>query len=214
MTYEQYKQLFDEATAQIADRVAKIQPRAGNRASVNGMGISIEPFSEEPEREAETWLVTLRARVEGQYNEVGPGPQGAYFPITRQFDTPFSVVATMPRVGEFVAGGDATGSDQALYRIVDNPTPPTPPFPDYYKEFKLYLESSSTDDTYGDPFKLPLTVEVVMVYRNSSTGETEELDTFTFGVGYDGASRSFVAPRSGNPFEYYTLNLKSISRMA
>jgi hypothetical protein len=42
MTYDQYQQLYSAAKEQIADRVAKIQPRAGNGASVNGMGISIE----------------------------------------------------------------------------------------------------------------------------------------------------------------------------
>jgi hypothetical protein len=42
MTYDQYQQLYNAAKEQIADRVAKIQPRAGNGASVNGMGISIE----------------------------------------------------------------------------------------------------------------------------------------------------------------------------
>ncbi len=42
MTYDQYQQLYGEAKAQIAARVAKIQPTAGNGASVNGMGIAIE----------------------------------------------------------------------------------------------------------------------------------------------------------------------------
>jgi len=42
MKYDQYQQLYSEAKAQIADRVARIQPRAGNGASINGMGISIE----------------------------------------------------------------------------------------------------------------------------------------------------------------------------
>lgn len=212
MTYDQYQEIYNAAKAQIADRVAKIQPRAGNRASVNGMGISIEPSVDDDVVEEETWLVTLNARVEGQYNEVGPGPGGAYNPITRQYETPFSVVATIPRTGYFTPGGDATGSDQAVYRIVDTPTPPIPPFPDYYKEFRLFLKSGSTDTKYEYPFKVPLRVEVVMVYRNSSTGESEEVATFTFDVGYGGASLPFVAPRSGTPFEYYTLNLKSIVR--
>lgn len=48
MTYDQYQQLYSAAKAQIAARVAKIQPTAGNGASVNGMGIAIEvPAAEE-----------------------------------------------------------------------------------------------------------------------------------------------------------------------
>jgi hypothetical protein len=50
MTYDQYQQLYGEAKEQIAARVAKIQPTAGNGASVIGMGIAIEvPVAEEAE---------------------------------------------------------------------------------------------------------------------------------------------------------------------
>ena len=42
MTYDQYQQLYGAAKEQIAARVDKVQPRAGNGASVNGMGISVE----------------------------------------------------------------------------------------------------------------------------------------------------------------------------
>lgn len=214
MTYDQYQQIYNAAKAQIADRVSKLQPRAGNNASVNGGGISIEVGGAEEAEDEETWLVTVLGRVEGEYNEVGPGPNGAYHPVTRQLNTPFTVVATIPREASFVGGMDATGSNQSLYRIVDTPSPPIPPFPDYYKEFRLFLQASSTDTSKGDPFKMPLRVVVAMVYRNSDTRDSEEVATFTFEVGYDGDSRSFVAPRSGTPFEYYTLNIKTIERTA
>ena len=42
MTYDQYQQLYGAAKEQIAARVDKIQPRAGNGASVLGMGIAVE----------------------------------------------------------------------------------------------------------------------------------------------------------------------------
>lgn len=215
MTYDQYQQIYNAAKAQIADRVSKLQPRAGNNASVNGMGISIEVDHAEEAADEETWLVTVLGRVEGEYNEVGPGLNGAYHPVTRQLNTPFTVVATIPREASFVGGTDATGSNQSLYRIVDTPPLPSiPPFPDYYKEFRLFLQSGSTDTSKSDSFKIPLRVVVAMVYRNSDTGDSEEVATFTFEVGYDGDSRSFVAPRSGTPFEYYTLNIKTIERTA
>lgn len=48
MKYDQYQQLYTAAKEQIAARVERIQPRAGNGASINGMGIAIEvPAAEE-----------------------------------------------------------------------------------------------------------------------------------------------------------------------
>lgn len=217
MTYDQYQQIYNAAKAQIADRVSKLQPRAGNNASVNGMGISIEVGgAEEAAVTEETWLVTVLGRVEGQGNEVGPGENGALFPVTRQYSTPFTPVAEVPRNAPFVGGMDATGSKQALYRTIN------PLFPEYYNEFRLFLQSSSTDTSKGDPFKIPLRVEVAMMYNRLEYDsylvprlvEYEEVATFIFDVGYDGDSRSFVAPRSGTVFEYYTLNIKSIERTA
>jgi hypothetical protein len=65
MKYDQYQQLYNAAKEQIAARVDKIQPRAGNGASINGMGIAIEvPAAEEPQPENEDWLLYLFASVD------------------------------------------------------------------------------------------------------------------------------------------------------
>ena len=65
MNYDQYQQLYNAAKEQIADRVAKIQPRAGNGASVNGMGISIEvPMAEEVVGQVNLTLYYILAKVE------------------------------------------------------------------------------------------------------------------------------------------------------
>jgi hypothetical protein len=65
MTYDQYQQLYSAAKEQIASRVDKVQPRAGNGASVNGMGISIEmDIEQEQQLEEGRWSLHLFANVD------------------------------------------------------------------------------------------------------------------------------------------------------
>lgn len=73
MTFAQYQQLQGFARKLIADKIAAIQPRAGNAVSVIGDGISIEPplrrASDEPAEER--WVFTLYCRR--RYINIGQG---------------------------------------------------------------------------------------------------------------------------------------------
>lgn len=117
MTYDQYQQLYGAAKAQIAARVAKIQPTAGNGASVNGMGIAIEvPAAEEAEAVDLTqyyilsWLGEAGSFADasqitvGQFGEVSAawlfdvGAQDPFAPINPALVKP--LILTLQFVGE------------------------------------------------------------------------------------------------------------------
>lgn len=90
MTFAQYQQLQGFARKLIADKIASIQPRAGNLVSVIGDGISIElPIPSAADEEAEDqWVFTLYCRR--RYINIGQG----------EYDTEWSdwdVAAWAPR---------------------------------------------------------------------------------------------------------------------
>lgn len=90
MTFAQYQQLQGFARKLIADKIASIQPRAGNLVSVIGDGISIElPIPSAADEEAEErWVFTLYCRL--RYINIGQG----------EYDTEWSdwvVAAWAPR---------------------------------------------------------------------------------------------------------------------
>lgn len=67
MTYAQYQQLQAFAKKRIADKLAEIQPRAGNLVSVVGDGIAIEPPRPDPViAKTPTWVLTLYTRYRAQ----------------------------------------------------------------------------------------------------------------------------------------------------
>jgi hypothetical protein len=221
MTYEQYKQLFDEATAQIADRVAKIQPRAGNRASVNGMGISIEPFSEEHESEAETWTFALLCKTE-QYSTVGeeepdydPRPYvwletAAYQPRGTDYWYPVGFNPGIPLIGQLI---DIPPDDTGPVKVDG-----------FKRSCSLEFFSSTTEaanfgagvteermESIKSGFKFPVkvTVEVVAVnYREGGAVESYTVaETHTFFVGFDGDKKFFTAPYQDKQFEFRIVNI-------
>ena len=90
MTFAQYQQLQGFARKLIADKIASIQPRAGNLVSVIGDGISIElPIPSAADEQAEDqWVFTLYCRR--RYINIGQG----------EYDTEWSdwvVAAWAPR---------------------------------------------------------------------------------------------------------------------
>lgn len=88
MTYDQYQQLYGAAKAQIAARVAKIQPTAGNGASVNGMGIAIEvPAAEEAEAVDLTQYYILSWLGEaGSFDSAGKHVVGRFGEVDASFN--------------------------------------------------------------------------------------------------------------------------------
>lgn len=67
MTYAQYQQLQVFAKKRIADKLAEIQPRAGNWVSVVGDGIAIEPPRQTEARvRTDTWVIAVYGRVREQ----------------------------------------------------------------------------------------------------------------------------------------------------
>lgn len=63
MTYAHYQQLQAFAKKRIADKLAEIQPRAGNLVSVVGDGIAIEPPRPDPViTKTPTWVLALYTR--------------------------------------------------------------------------------------------------------------------------------------------------------
>lgn len=92
MTFSQYQQLQGFARKMIADKIAAIQPRAGNLFSVVGDGIAVElPKDSTAEEQAEEqWVFTLYCRR--RYINIGQG----------EYDTEWSdwdVAAWAPRTG-------------------------------------------------------------------------------------------------------------------
>lgn len=67
MTYAQYQQLQAFAKKRITDKLAEIQPRAGNWVSVVGDGIAIEPPRQnEVIPRTDTWVIAVYGRVREQ----------------------------------------------------------------------------------------------------------------------------------------------------
>jgi hypothetical protein len=92
MTFSQYQQLQGFARKMIADKIAAIQPRAGNLFSVVGDGIAVElpKVSTVEEQAEERWVFTLYCRR--RYINIGQG----------EYDTEWSdwdVAAWAPRTG-------------------------------------------------------------------------------------------------------------------
>lgn len=122
MTYDQYQQLYSAAKEQIADRVAKIQPRAGNGASVNGMGISIEVSAAEDDgifNAVQYYLLVWRGKAgtfdsASKYNVNNFGAVNASFNFDMGAQDPFSpldpalvqpLVLTLQFLADTVVGG-------------------------------------------------------------------------------------------------------------
>jgi len=67
MTYAHYQQLQAFAKKRIADKLAEIQPRAGNWVSVVGDGIAIEPPRQNEARiRIDTWVIAVYRRFREQ----------------------------------------------------------------------------------------------------------------------------------------------------
>jgi hypothetical protein len=95
MTFSQYQQLQGFARKMIADKIAAIQPRAGNLFSVVGDGIAVElpKDSTVDEQTEERWVFTLYCRR--RYINIGQG----------EYDTEWSdwvVAAWAPRTNSAI----------------------------------------------------------------------------------------------------------------
>lgn len=95
MTFSQYQQLQGFARKMIADKIAAIQPRAGNLFSVVGDGIAVElpKDSTVDEQAEERWVFTLYCRR--RYINIGQG----------EYDTEWSdwvVAAWAPRTNSTI----------------------------------------------------------------------------------------------------------------
>lgn len=95
MTFAQYQQLQGFARKMIADKIAAIQPRAGNLFSVVGDGIAVElpKDSTVDEQAEERWVFTLYCRR--RYINIGQG----------EYDTEWSdwvVAAWAPRTNSAI----------------------------------------------------------------------------------------------------------------
>jgi hypothetical protein len=190
MTYEQYKQLFDEATAQIADRVAKIQPRAGNRASVNGMGISIESVGEAEEEPDETWRYVLLGRVVGSTT------------ISGAFDVGPDSAALVLRDGTKL--NTSFWEQTQLYDFVPEGAEP------FSRTYTLFLTSASVDTKWEQgEFKFPTKVTLELYPVDGNGVPLDPVAEYDFFVGFSGDSRAFVAPSTNTD---YFLRVKTIVR--
>jgi hypothetical protein len=196
MTYEQYKQLYDAAKAQIEARVARIQPRAGNRASVNGMGISIDPLRRDEVATEPTWRYFLFGRAVGTSILNGE---------STDFDTGVQVAAAVSRVTGAI-GSTSFWERTQLYDILPEAADP------FSRFFTLYLTSDSAN-TPGDwlGFRFPTLVVIEMVKSlDGGISYTEVVSEYNFIVGYRGANRGFTAPQTN---EQFILRIKSIERL-
>jgi hypothetical protein len=190
MTYEQYKQLFDEATAQIADRVAKIQPRAGNRASVNGMGISIEPVGEAEEEPDETWRYVLLGHLVGTTT------------ISGDFDIGPENATVVSREGDVL--NTYFWEQTQLYDFVPDDAEP------FSRTYTLFLTSASVDTNLEQgEFKFPTNVTLELYPVDGNGLPLDPVAEYDFFVGFSGDSRAFVAPSTNTN---YFLRVKTIVR--
>jgi hypothetical protein len=192
MTYDQYQQIYNAAKAQIADRVSKLQPRAGNNASVNGMGISIEVGGAEEAAAEDTWRYVLLGQVVGSTT------------IGGSFDVGPENAAVVFRDG-FVASTYFWQETQLFNMTPDEGA-------DYSRTYNLILTSASVnEDSSEGEFKFPTKV-VLELYPTDENGlPLEPVAEYNFFVGFDGDHRAFVAPE---PNIIYGLRIKSIERTA
>lgn len=190
MTYDQYQEIYNAAKAQIADRVAKIQPRAGNRASVNGMGISIEPAVDDDEAEEDTWRYVLLGQLVGRTTISGDfsiGPENA---------TVVSRDGTVLNTNFW--------EQTQLYDFVPDDAEP------FSRSFTLTLTSASVDENLEQgEFKFPTTVTLELYPVDGDGVPLDPVAEFDFYVGFRGDSRAFVAPSENM---IYYLRVKSIVR--
>jgi len=224
MTYEQYQQIYSLAKTQIETRVNKLQPRAGNNASVNGMGISIE-VPMEGEREAiDSWEFLLIGRIAGERvkgREITPYDSGKRF------------IASVSRDTLQVVNGPIF--TDIGYQLFNDPEEEGEPASS--NSFTLTLESSSMAGTtsmadylfYGYPlpqydkttfpelgFKVRVKV-VIEMYSYDRSGEPIVYSETTMEVGYEGESHFFYAPLDESEEDldpFYFLRIKSIERTA
>ena len=95
MKYDQYQQLYNAAKEQISARVERIQPRAGNGASINGMGIAIEV----PAAEEDVGFVDLtQYYVLAWYGDAGSFASAAEYAVGRfgEVDASFELISPKP----------------------------------------------------------------------------------------------------------------------
>ena len=188
MNYEQYQQIYNAAKTQIADRVSKLQPRAGNNASVNGGGISIEVGrAEEAAAAEETWRYVLLGQVVGSTT------------ISGAFDIGPENAAVVFRDG-FISSTSFWQETQLEQSEA------------YSRSYTLFLTSASVneDSSEGD-FKFPTKVTLELYPTDDDGLPLDPVAEYAFDVGYDGDSRAFVAPA---PDIIYGLRIKSIERTA
>lgn len=196
MRYDQYQQLYKAAQKQIEARVARLQPRAGNRASVNGMGISIEPIPTQPRDTTEpTWRFVLLGRAVGAFILNGE---------STDFDTGVVTAATVGRTGLILR--TYFWENTALFNFDPDDADP------FSRYFTLYLTSNSAKP--GGPnlgFKFPTKVVIEMLKSlDDGVTYTEVVSEYNFFVRYSGDSRGFTAPSSD---ENFILRIKSIERL-
>ena len=199
MTYDQYQQLYNAAKEQIAARVAKIQPRAGNGASINGMGISIDVgIAEDDQVVAPTWTFALI----GDYT------------ITRDYSDRPNEVSTLLNQ-QLASAGRSTGNIIAppyweQTQIYDITVPPVDDQDGYTfsRSVKIAFRSSSMDQGKETGFRFPVRLAIEMIQVDGE--DITVVNSYTMRLGFAGQTKTFVAP-SGDAFFY--LRLKSIERL-
>lgn len=201
MTYDQYQQLYGAAKEQIAARVAKVQPRAGNGASVNGMGIAVDVgVAEEDDAVEPTWTFSL----------IGD------FTITRNYSDRPSEVTLLPNQ-QLASAARTTGAIIAppyweQSQVFDIIVPPDDPAPGYTfsRSVKIAFRSSSRDRGDETGFRFPVRAMIEMVQVEQDGTVLDVVNTYTLLLGYSGQTRNFVAPSSD---AFFYLSLKSVERV-
>lgn len=189
MNYQQYQALYAEAKKQIAERVKRTLPRAGNGASVNAQRITVDNGAGQEQAAIEpTWNFFLFAQAVGQ--STGEG----------NFDTGVVPAAFVSRKTGQLFQDYFWGNAQLFNFIPDDGQPP------FSREFTLNLFSNSADNI-AKPlgFKFPVRVVLEMVRDDGVV-----VADYTFYVRYGGASRGFTAPTINTVF---VLRVKSIERI-
>ena len=226
MNYEQYQQIYNAAKAQIADRVSKLQPRAGNNASVNGSGISIEVGRAEEAAAEETWSFALLCQTE-QYSTVG-AEYPDYDPSPYIFE---EVVAFQPRGSNYWLPFGFDPGIPVPGQLIDIPPDDTGPV--HLEGFKRYCSLKFFSSSYGlfvgdlisvgssiqsdykpSTFRFPVKVTVELIAINYQAGDSTQrvaptvVATYTFFVGFEGDKRSFTAPYEDQEFEFRIVNIE------
>lgn len=171
MTYDQYQQLYGAAKEQIAARVAKIQPTAGNGASVNGMGIAIEVPAAEQQVEERSWNLLLFGSISDNVNNFNTGVELAGTLVVDEqlgyFLLPNDSFWEATSVYDIPAGANPRQYKAANIRFwaraIDRGTnvPPNPPqsygrrlFDASYYRVPVKLTLEQYDAGIGDPYKV------------------------------------------------------------